>query len=117
MTPSIYNFNDRYKNDTSNEVKFTITKTIDTIVTPVDLTGVAIIMKLKKGVASTTSIKTFSVSSGITLTDATNGVFAVDAFIVDVDAFKYLYDIQITFTDGVVRTYLKGNFKVNQDIS
>ena len=74
-------------------------------------------MKLKKGVASTNSIKTFSVSSGITLTDAINGVFAVDAFIVDVDAFKYLYDIQITFTDGVVRTYLKGNFKVNQDIS
>tara|TARA_R110000744_G_scaffold102758_3_gene197404 strand:- start:3122 stop:3478 length:357 start_codon:yes stop_codon:yes gene_type:complete len=117
MIPAKYNFTDRYKNDTSNLVKFTVNKKIASVDTAIDLTGVLIKMQLKKGVASTSSVKTFEVGSGITLTDAVNGIFELDAFLLTIDAGSYVYDMQLTFPDGVVSTYIKGCFKVIQDIS
>lgn len=115
MTPAKYNFTDRYKNDTSNAVQFTVTKKIDSVDTAIDLTGVLIKMQLKKGVASTVSEKTFEVGSGITLTNASGGIFTIDTFTITLNAYNYFYDLQLTFTDGTINTYLKGNFKVVQD--
>tara|TARA_R110000796_G_scaffold24642_1_gene69965 strand:+ start:801 stop:1157 length:357 start_codon:yes stop_codon:yes gene_type:complete len=117
MNPANYNFTDRYKNDTSNMVRFTVTKEISAVDTPIDLTGVLIKMQLKRGVSSTTAIKTFEVGAGITLTDAVNGVFELDAFLLTINQGTYVYDIQLTFTDGTVDTYLRGSFKVIQDIT
>jgi|TARA_R110000823_G_scaffold12746_3_gene42655 hypothetical protein len=115
--PKYHNFKDRYKNDTSNRIQLTVSKEIAGVDTVIDLTGSSILMQLKKGEASTVSIKTFEIGTGITLTDAVNGVFSIDEFIVSLGVYNYFYDIQITFASGVIKTYLKGRFNVTQDTS
>lgn len=116
MKPAIYNFQDRYEGDTSNEVEFTVTQTVSSVTTAVDLTGVTVKMQIRKK-SNRDITKEITNISGITVSNAVNGVFKVDAFITDFKASSYVYDIQFTFTNGSVRTYLKGNFNVVNDIT
>jgi len=115
--PKTYDFCSRYKNDTSNAVSFIVTQTVSDVTTPIDLTGVAIDMHIKVNKQSATAVKTLSIGNGITVTDAVNGEFRIDAFICDLNAYKYHYDLQFTFPDGTVRTYIRGNFEVIEDVT
>ena len=54
---------------------------------------------------------------GITVEDALNGIFKIDAFIIDWTPDLYYYDVEITFLNGVVKTYIQGTLKVIQDIT
>lgn len=81
-----------------------------------DLTGASIRMQLKKDKSSATS-KEFSTGAGITITDALNGVFEIDKQIISVDANAYVYDIEITYPDETVKTYVEGKWKILQDVT
>ena len=50
--------------------------------------------------------------NGITITDAENGKFQIDEQIINIAAGNYKYDIRITFSDGNVKTWIKGDFLV-----
>jgi len=114
MEPGIFNFKNRYAGDTSNDVRFELTEEDGT--TPINLTGVTFLMQIKSrnyGVMA----KELTGASGITIVDAVGGIFNMNSFVVDFSAGKYVYDIQLTFPSGVVKTYLRGQFNVVQDIS
>ena len=113
MNPGTYNLPDHYKGDTFDKITFTLKE--DSVV--VDLTGALIKMDFKKNTNTGTLQQSFSIGTGITVISATGGVVELDAFINDWDTDMYFYDIEITFSDGVVRTYVKGRLSVNQDIS
>ena len=56
---------------------------------------------------------------GISLTDATNGIFKIDAFDLD-DTFiagTYFFDIEFTNGSGEIDTYIQGTFKITQDVT
>lgn len=103
------------KGDTFDEVPFELK--VNTVV--VNLTGAVIKMQLRKwdnltnAALSLTSVS----SAGITITDATAGKFKINSQIIDIDPYTYVYDIQITLSSGVVRTYVSGTFNIENDIT
>jgi hypothetical protein len=84
---------------------------------PIDLTNVAIKMEIRQSETAKNYLKQFIVDSGITKTDAVNGVFSIDAFIADLPATNYFYDLQFTYNSGVVATYLKGKIAVVNEVT
>ena len=107
-----YNFQDTLSGDTCRKVRFTIT--VNTVAK--DLTGTAIACQFRYGKKSGNIVKDFSIGSGITIIDATAGVFELDAFIINGKIGTYYYDIQ--FTDGtIVSTYVSGTLVITQDVT
>lgn len=84
---------------------------------PIDLTNVAIKMEIRQSETAKNYLKQFVVDSGITKTDAVNGAFSIDAFIADLPATSYVYDLQFTYNSGVVATYLKGKVTVINEVT
>ena len=54
---------------------------------------------------------------GITITDSIVGLFRINKQIINISEYSYLYDMQITFMDGTVKTWLSGKFNINCDIT
>lgn len=81
-----------------------------------DITGATILMQIKKTHQSQPLI-TLTEIDGITVTSPSTGVITINPFLVDLPASKYVYDIQVTFADGSVKTFQKGIFEVVQDTS
>jgi len=107
-----YNLPDIYKGDTFEKVQFTIL--VDG--TALDLTGASIKSVFKKDKKQGSLIKTIEIGTGITVTDATNGIFEFDAFDLDWDAGTYYYDIEITDNSSVILTYVIGVINVILDV-
>lgn len=103
------------KGDTFNEVPFQI-KINDV---SVDLTGAIIKMQLKTKAIDTCAALTLisTANAGLTITGALSGLFKINEQIIDIPVFNYLYDIQITFSDGTVKTWIKGNFNITPEIT
>jgi hypothetical protein len=103
------------KGDTFDEVAFSIK--INNVA--LDLTGATIKMQLKK--ISDLTIALLSLTSvaaaGITITNATGGLFKINQQIIDIDVFNYAYDIQLTLASGVVKTYVSGTFSITKEIT
>jgi len=105
---------DRLKNDTFRSVNFTVSD--KTTGDPIDLTGVSIRIQFRFRKKTGNVVKDMSIGSGITLTDATNGIFTIDKFTpITFEVDTYFYDAEITFTNGDIKTYVQGTFKVIQD--
>jgi hypothetical protein len=81
---------------------------------PMDLTGAVIKMQLRKSFNDIEAALTLTSvdNSGLTITNATAGQFKINAQIIDIPVFNYVYDIQFTFPDGTIDTFVKGNFNV-----
>lgn len=60
---------------------------------------------------------TMSEGSGITVGGAGNNVITISKIISIQTGGKYYYDLQATFADGKVQTYLRGQFIVTEDIT
>lgn len=112
--PGTYNISDHLKGDWFDGVQFTLINA--TTSTPIDLTDATIRMMLKTDKLYK-SVKLFETGDGITITDAVNGIFQVDPQTVDYAANSYIFDIEITFLTGVVKTYITGTWDIIQDIT
>ena len=103
------------KGDTFDEVAFSIK--INNVV--LDLTGAVLKMQLKKN--STDVVPSLSLTSvasaGITITNATGGLFKINQQIINIEVFNYVYDIQLTLASGVVKTYVSGTFSITPEIT
>lgn len=115
MIPKTYNFKDHYKGDTFNGIQITML-TGDGI-TPVNLTGVDISVDFRKESKIGELLKNITVGNGITVTTPSTGIFVIEPFIIDWDPLKYYYDIEYTFSNNSVKTYVKGYIKVKQDVT
>lgn len=82
---------------------------------PVDLTDAAIRMQVRKG-RDATPIVDVQVGSGIIIDDAVNGVFRISPVILSgSECGNYGYDVEITFPDGRVKTWLRGTIVLLKD--
>ena len=109
-----YNIKDQYKGDTFNGVQFTLKNRADN--TPIDLTDATIKTQFRKDTPLGDVQLEITDGNGITVVDAINGIFKFDA-IEDLDwsVRTYVYDVQITFLSGLIRTYVKGAMRIIQD--
>ena len=114
MVPATYNFPNLYEGDTHDGLSITVETTSGGTSSPVDLTNVAIAMQVRNNAGALAL--DLSVGSGITKTDAANGVFRVDAFTAPA-AGVYAYDIEFTYADGTVKTYMGGAMAVKAGVT
>jgi len=107
-----YNIKKQVFGDTFNGVQFTYQLNN----APIDLTAATIKIQVRKESKTGEVVKTLETGSGITITDATNGVFSIDSFVIDIPVGINYYDIQLT-TGATVKTYVEGIFEVLQDVT
>jgi hypothetical protein len=107
-----YNFPDHYKGDTFEGKVFSILING----TPANLNGASIKMDLRKNSKETTPL-TLRLVTGSGITILGNGSFQIDPQVIDIPAEEYVYDIQITFLSGDVKTWVGGTWKILQDIT
>ncbi len=113
--PAIIKLEDQYKNDTYDGVQFTLLNTEDSL--PIDITGATLRAKFRYLSKTGDVVKDISNGSGITVSDAVNGIFSIDSFVIDWVPSTYYYDIELTFSNGTIRTYIGGTIKVIQDVT
>jgi hypothetical protein len=104
---SKYNF--YRKDDTFNGRKYTF---------PFDLTGAVILCQFK--VKPALNVVTFEYKSedgSITVPTPTNGEIFFQPRRMSYPTSIYYYDIQITFSNGTVKTYAQDKLEIFQDVS
>mgnify|MGYP000323174622 FL=1 len=83
-----------------------------------NLTGCTLRMQLRKEYGGVIFLALTSVASaGITITNPSSGIFAINRQIINLDAFNYIYDIELIKADGTVKTYVSGNFVITNDVT
>ena len=105
------------KGDTFEAVNFAMTS--GALLSPIDLTGAVIKMQLRKQACDLVKVISLTsvLSDGITITNPALGLFKINKQIINIDPYNYVYDIEITFGSGVVKTYISGLFLVTPDIT
>lgn len=103
------------KGDTFDEVTFQLK--INNVA--VNLTGAVIKMQLRKKYSDIVAALSLTSASsvGITITNAATGEFKINQQIIDIEVYNYVYDIQITFSSGIVKTYVQGGFNVEPEVT
>lgn len=102
------------KGDTFEQVTFELLLNSE----PYSLEDAIIRMQLRKEYGGIPYLSLTSIdNAGITITDAVNGHFKINEQIIDICAGNYLYDIEIEFGDGSVKTYVSGNFVIKNDVT
>lgn len=112
---AVVKVDNQYKGDTFDGIQFKILGTENG--SPIDLTGVAIRTQFRYDSRTGGIQKEITDGNGITISDAVNGIFSIDSFLLDWAADLYYFDVEITFPNGTVRTYIQGTIKVIQDIT
>jgi hypothetical protein len=110
----IYNFPDHKKGDTFKAVAFTLLYS-DTLL-PISLQGASIECQFRLGSRTGAKVHDVNSTSGITIIDGLAGKFKLNQLTnIYWDVGTYFYDIEITFADGVIRTYVEGSITITQD--
>lgn len=83
---------------------------------PIDLSGATIRMQVRPEVGSNTVTLALTEGDGITVTGSSHNMVEVKKLITTA-AGSYVYDLESQFSNGDVKTYVKGNFVISQDIT
>jgi hypothetical protein len=111
LRPAQYNVK-IWRNDTWSQVFSILADT-----TPVDLSGSTILIQVRPSANSTTiALALTTADSSILIGGVDNNQITLNKK-ADVAAGSYVYDMNVTFPTGEVKTYIWGNFIVQEDIS
>jgi hypothetical protein len=111
LRPAQYNVK-IWRNDTWSQ-----TFAILADVTPVDLSGSTILIQVRPTPTSTSVELTLSTAnSSISIGGVDRNQITLNKK-VEVAAGSYVYDMNVTFPSGEVKTYIWGNFIVQEDIT
>jgi hypothetical protein len=64
-----------------------------------------------------TLTKRLAIGSGLSMVNAAAGIFKIDKQVIDIPAGVYAYDIEITVAGGDVKTYVRGEWEILQDVT
>jgi hypothetical protein len=100
--------------DTFEAVNFEVLKNGDAL----DLTGAVIRMQLRRECGGIPILSFTSVANaGLTIVNGALGLFKINRQIINISEFNYLYDMEITFADQTVKTWISGSFLIQCDIT
>lgn len=99
-----------WRNDTWKQV---FTLLADT--TPISLLGATVYIQVRKGCGGVLAL-TLTNGSGVTIGGVSNNQVTVNK-LVNIDKGNYVWDMQVTFADLTVKTYLEGDFIVYDDVT
>ena len=105
----------RVKGTTFDVVTFTLT--IKSSGLPVDITGYTFEADYRRRCKTGEIVKSISTASGITITDATNGVYRFDLFTpVSWEVETYWYGVKATAPSGIITEPVQGTVEILQNI-
>lgn len=85
---------------------------------PIDLTDCSIKAQFRLGKKTAPVTKTAVSGDDIEITDAPAGTFVLfPETIIDWPAGVYYFDVQVTFPDGKITTYVDGTIEILQDVT
>lgn len=84
--------------------------------TDLNLSGATIRMQVRPAAGSATTTLALTEGDGITVSGANHNVIQLKKLITIAQG-EYVYDLESQFSNGDVKTYLKGNFVVQEDIT
>lgn len=109
-----YNFKDTISGNTyKNGIQFTMQKRVNNVTSAINLTESIITMEVKQ-VLNLRLVKTYSLGSGLTIINGSNGIFKFDQQIIDIYPGSYVYEITFILSDGTVGTYITGNWLITE---
>lgn len=109
--PGTYNIKSRLTGDTWPGITFTLSINDE----PIDFTDCVVEMAFRKNsVIGKLEWLLSSESDDITIDDSS---ITILPRLLTLSPGKYVYDLQVTFPDSTVRTYVKGSFQVLKDIT
>ena len=104
----IYNFPDHTKGDTFKGRDITLN---------FDITGAVIRMHFKSEGIDKVVFKWETTDNTFLVIDALTGKFRMESRILNFTPRRYIYDLEVTDSNGSVMTYLEGSIKITQDIT
>lgn len=99
-----------WRNDTWQQV---FTLLADT--TPINVVGSTVLIQVRKGCGGVLAL-TLTNGSGVTIGGVNNNQITVSK-LVNIDKGNYIWDMQVTFPNTTVKTYLEGNYIVYDDVT
>lgn len=85
--------------------------------TPVNLTGATIKMEFRQSVDYPVALTLSTTDNTIQFVNAANGVIRIPSQMIEIPFSTYLYDLQVTFPNGTVKTYMSGTWEIVSDIT
>jgi hypothetical protein len=109
----IYNIPSHRRGDTWGGIN-SITFTVNGSALP--LTGAAVKMEFREDIDAPPILTLSTETSSIVIGQAP-GVLQIPPKLINIPFGKYQYDLQITFANGVVKTYMSGTWEIVPDIT
>jgi len=91
--------------------------TIQTSGVPVSLSGASIKMQLREDIDAPVALELSTDNGLIINTKPLSGTFQIPPQIINIPFGTYNYDIQVTFPNGIVTTYIAGTWLITPDIT
>jgi hypothetical protein len=84
---------------------------------PISLSGALIKMQLREDLDAPVALELSTTNGLIVITNPLSGVFQIPPQIINIPFDTYNYDIQVTFPNGTVTTYIAGTWQITPDIT
>jgi hypothetical protein len=84
---------------------------------PINLTNAVVKMEFRQSLDSPVILTLTSEDGSIEIFNALNGNIRIPPKKIEIPFGKYLYDLQVTYLDGVVKTYMEGTWEIKPDIT
>jgi len=83
---------------------------------PVNLSNTIITIELREDYDSPPAFSLSTTTSTISVLPSLSA-FTIPAIVIDIPPATYLYDIQITYPTGIIKTYMEGKWEIYFDIT
>lgn len=90
---------------------------ISTDGTPVNLSGSSIKMQFREDIDAPVILEFSTENSIISLIENLEGALCINPTIIDIPYGVYRYDLQVTYPNGTVKTYINGTWEIVPDIT
>lgn len=84
---------------------------------PINLTNATIKMDFRQDLDAPVALTLSTTDNSIMITNAMEGTITIPPQKIEIPFAKYLYDLQVTYSTGVVKTYLSGTWQIEADIT
>jgi len=84
---------------------------------PANLTGAVIKADFRRSIDAPVALTLSTANGGIIITNAVGGIIQFPPKLIEIPFAKYLYDLQVTYPNGVVKTYFSGTWTITPDLT
>lgn len=83
---------------------------------PVNLSGAVISMELREDYDAPAAFSLSTTTSTVSVLPSLSA-FTIPPVLIDIPPATYLYDIQITYPTGIIKTYMEGKWEIYFDVT